>query len=426
MANPSNLYEALGLPGAAHREAAQARMDEAFRDVLGPLRKADAWWEQLGNRTGLPTYHDIFAQTEELEAWVRERYPDAMSEDEGDGEEQDDGEAWRRWMLRLLAVGAFVAYVYEKLDYDVEIPPAEVSEDIPGFEIDGYPWTVEKVHNPPSPMAARVGDPMLHGGTAVPGPGSIDVIIGGTGALTVAHSVGACPMPHVTGLPHVPVQGPKGWTTWNAGPGTVLVNGMPLLRAGDWVFEHLGGNNPILAGAPTVLAGPQARPCVVQEVEYRGLPGGIERMGSLGGKYTFKASVTWNLQDMAGGVLAAGLVALGEAFPVLAPVTFGAARMLLAAIDGPTLEMEISVEETAFIEKRTEVDWDQDGEIDQIVLSRARVKTKAVSKHSVVLDPLKPGRAKDSKIEPMHLEDPEIDVDWQFLEPGEAREPWKE
>ena len=423
MATAPDLYALAGLPGESLRDEAASRMREHFERSVEPLRKADAWWERLGNQTGLPTYHDVFAGTDQFEEWVREHDPDAVPDD-GDSEnddDDDDGIDWQKWLLRLGMVAGVVYYIYDKLDHDVVVTE-DVAEDIPGFEIDGYPWTVEKMRTPGPPMAARVGDPMLHGGTAVPGPGSGNVKIGGRCALTVDHGVGACPMPHVSTLPHIPMQGRGAWRTTN---GSVYVNGAPLLRAGDWVIEHLGGNNPIVAGAPTVIAGPPGRPCLVQEIEYRGLPGGIERMGSLGGKYTFKASVSWNMQDMAGGMLAAGLVALGDAFPLLAPVTFPLSRLMLAVIDGPTLEMEVSVEKTFFMETRHERDWNDDGVVDYVRLTRTTTTVTGSRSDSVVLSPRKPGRAKDSK-EGGWEWDTDVDVDVQFLDPDEAREPWED
>ena len=421
METAADLYEGMGLPGESFRDEAASRMREHFEQSMAPWRKADAWWEQLGDKTGLPTYHDIFAGTERFEDWVRERYPDAVSEEENDEDGDEDGVDWQKWLLRIGVLAGFVYYVYTKLDRDVVISE-DVSEGIPEFEVDGFPWTVEKIRQPGPPMAARVGDPLLHGGTAVPGPGSSDVKIGGLPALTVDHVVGACPMPHVTGLPHIPMQGRAAWRTTN---GSVYVNGAPLLRAGDWVIEHFGGNNPIIAGAPTVIAGPPGSPCLVQEVEYRGLPGGVERMGSLGGKYTFKATVSWNMQDMAGGLLATGLVALGDVFPLVAPVTFPLARMLLSAIDGPTLEMEIAVENTFFMETRHELDFNDDGVVDKVLLTRTTTTVKGSRTDSVVLDPRKPGHAKDSKDGAWEWEQ-ETELDTQFLDPDEAREPWED
>ncbi len=96
----------------------------------------------------------------------------------------------------------------------------------------------------PGPFAARVGDPMLHGGVAAPGPGSPDVIVGGLPALR-ALDTHVCSM--ATPIPH--------------GPGIfvgtatdVLINGRPAVRAGDFASEMVGPN-PVVMGCATVTMG---------------------------------------------------------------------------------------------------------------------------------------------------------------------------
>ena len=276
--------------------------------------------------------------------------------------------------------------------------------DLPGFEIDGIPWTVERTRIPGPPMAARIADPLLHGGIAVPGPGSTDVKISGRGALTVEHVVGACPMPNLVGLPHLPQSGPAAWTTTN---GSVYVNGAPLLRAGDWVMESFGGPNPIIAGAPLVLAGPPGAPCVVLEVTHLRLSEfvpGLERVGSLGGKFTVKATVSWSLRDMLGGAAAAAMAYAGG------PVGMWGARAMLGVIDGPTLKIEFDAETTGFADFVVPIDVDRDGTIDGILEVRQRAKVTGQSEHSAELDPKRPGRAKSSK-------DGELDIDVDFERP---------
>ena len=78
MGEPSNFYDVMGLPTPDCRNAALERMREHFDDSMAPWRKADAWWEKFGDRTGIPTYHDVFAGTEGLREWVQEHYPDAV------------------------------------------------------------------------------------------------------------------------------------------------------------------------------------------------------------------------------------------------------------------------------------------------------------------------------------------------------------
>lgn len=405
MATPSTLHEALGLPSAADVEEAKARMQERFPELTEWGRAFDEGVQELGERTGLPTYHDVFAGTERLQEWLEGREntsevevesTDEEPASEEESESEDDGLPW--W-VKLLGAAAVAYYVYEKLGYEVTVSE-DIEFEIPAFEIDGIPWTVERTRVPGPPMAARIADPLLHGGVAVPGPGSADVKISGRGALTVDHIVGACPMPHVSGLPHLPMTGRAAWRTTN---GSVYVNGAPLLRAGDWVIEHLGGNNPIIAGAPRVLAGPPGAPCVVQEVTHRRLSEFVpyvERIGSVGGKYSVKATVSWSLRDMLGGAAAAGLAYLGG------PVGMWGARAMLGLIDGPTLKIEFNAEATGFVDFYVPIDIDRDGTVDGVLEARQKAKVTGESEHSAVLDPKKPGKAKNSK-----EGDLEVDVD---------------
>jgi uncharacterized Zn-binding protein involved in type VI secretion len=103
---------------------------------------------------------------------------------------------------------------------------------------------------PPPPMAARVGDVTVHGSPLVPGPGSPNVLIGGRPAWRAAVDLHLCPFP---GAPHG--SGPT-----LAGAVTVLINGSPAARAGDYVVEPTGGPDVILSGCATVLIGPGAPP----------------------------------------------------------------------------------------------------------------------------------------------------------------------
>lgn len=103
---------------------------------------------------------------------------------------------------------------------------------------------------PPAPMAARLGDVTVHGSPLVPGPGSPNVLIGGKPAWRAGSDMHLCPFP---GAPHG--SGPT-----LAGAVTVLINGSPAARAGDYVLEPTGGPDVILKGCPTVLIGPTAPP----------------------------------------------------------------------------------------------------------------------------------------------------------------------
>jgi uncharacterized Zn-binding protein involved in type VI secretion len=94
--------------------------------------------------------------------------------------------------------------------------------------------------------AARVGDPTSHGTPLGPGPGSVNVLIGGKPAWRATADVHTCPL--VTGVvPHV------GGTVL-LGSVTVLINNLPAARQGDLIVESAPPNS-IVVGMPTVLIG---------------------------------------------------------------------------------------------------------------------------------------------------------------------------
>jgi len=96
------------------------------------------------------------------------------------------------------------------------------------------------------PLAARVGDQTSHGTPLGPGPGSVNVLIGGMPAWRATADFHACPL--VTGtVPHV------GGTVL-IGSTTVLINNLPAVRQGDIITEN-GPPNTIAVGCPTVLIG---------------------------------------------------------------------------------------------------------------------------------------------------------------------------
>ena len=96
------------------------------------------------------------------------------------------------------------------------------------------------------PMAARVGDMTSHGTPLSPGPGSLNVLIGGMPAWRALSDFHACPLftgivPHVGGVVSM-------------GSTTVLINNLPAARQGDMITEG-GPPNTIAAGCPTVMIG---------------------------------------------------------------------------------------------------------------------------------------------------------------------------
>ena len=96
------------------------------------------------------------------------------------------------------------------------------------------------------PSAARVGDKTGHGTPLGPGPGSVNVLIGGMPAWRAGSDTHACPL--VTGtVPHV-------GGVVSVGSATVLIGGMPAVRQGDIVTES-GPPNTITMGEPTVQIG---------------------------------------------------------------------------------------------------------------------------------------------------------------------------
>jgi uncharacterized Zn-binding protein involved in type VI secretion len=94
--------------------------------------------------------------------------------------------------------------------------------------------------------AARIGDQTSHGTPLAPGPGSVNVLIGGKPAWRATSDFHACPLvdgvkPHVGGVVAV-------------GSTSVLINSLPAARQTDQVVEA-GAPNPILLGELTVLIG---------------------------------------------------------------------------------------------------------------------------------------------------------------------------
>lgn len=96
------------------------------------------------------------------------------------------------------------------------------------------------------PFAARVGDMTSHGTPLGPGPGSMNVFIGGMPAWRATADFHACPLlsgivPHTGGMAAM-------------GSITVLINNLPAARQGDIIIET-GPPNTIALGCVTVLIG---------------------------------------------------------------------------------------------------------------------------------------------------------------------------
>lgn len=95
------------------------------------------------------------------------------------------------------------------------------------------------------PPAARIGDLTSHGAPLGPGPGSVNVFIGGKPAWRSGSDFHACPLsdpkPHVGGVVSL-------------GSLTVFINNQPAVRKGDMIIES-GPPNSIAMGCPTVIIG---------------------------------------------------------------------------------------------------------------------------------------------------------------------------
>jgi uncharacterized Zn-binding protein involved in type VI secretion len=106
------------------------------------------------------------------------------------------------------------------------------------------------------PPAARIVDPTTHGAPLSPGPGSMNVLIGGLPAWRTLIDQHACPA--------VSISGADGVGMVMKGSLTVLINTQMACRMGDIVVEipglAMGPANPILMGCPTVLIGEMGPP----------------------------------------------------------------------------------------------------------------------------------------------------------------------
>jgi uncharacterized Zn-binding protein involved in type VI secretion len=94
--------------------------------------------------------------------------------------------------------------------------------------------------------AARLGDQTSHGTPLGPGPGSVNVMIGGKPAWRAGSDMHVCPLVTVL-VPHV-------GGTVAVGSATVMINGLPAARQSDQLVES-GPPNAIVLGEPTVLIG---------------------------------------------------------------------------------------------------------------------------------------------------------------------------
>ncbi len=88
-----------------------------------------------------------------------------------------------------------------------------------------------------------------HGTPLSPGPGSVNVLIGGMPAWRATADMHTCPLviPAPAPVPHV-------GGVVSVGSTTVLINNLPAARQGDMIVES-GPPNSITMGCPTVMIG---------------------------------------------------------------------------------------------------------------------------------------------------------------------------
>jgi Uncharacterized conserved protein len=96
------------------------------------------------------------------------------------------------------------------------------------------------------PPAATLGDLTSHGSPLGPGPGSLNVLIGGKPAWRALSDFHICPLfdgpkPHVGGMIAIAST-------------SVLINNFPAARVGDFIVEA-GAPNSVVAGVMNVLIG---------------------------------------------------------------------------------------------------------------------------------------------------------------------------
>lgn len=97
------------------------------------------------------------------------------------------------------------------------------------------------------PPAATLGDLTAHGTPLSPGPGSVNVLIGGKPAWRAVVDFHMCPLVDPPGKPHV-------GGVVNMGSTTVLINNFPVARMGDMIVEPAPPNSIVL-GVFNVLIG---------------------------------------------------------------------------------------------------------------------------------------------------------------------------
>ena len=124
------------------------------------------------------------------------------------------------------------------------------------------------------PPAARVSDQTAHGTPLAPGPGSMNVIIGGMSAWRAQMDQHACPAVNISGADGVGMV--------QKGSLTVFINGMMACRQLDIVMEipglAMGPVNPIILGFMTVIIGDAGSPTMASALGLIDMTGSADAM----------------------------------------------------------------------------------------------------------------------------------------------------
>lgn len=261
--------------------ARDAIVDEALRRTTGKdvgehMEEVLDDWGFVPDEPAVEVEHKDIASSRRAETKLKK----TLGRKEKVGGTYEEARVRAEWLDRDVDVQVLTGEV-EIETWKVEVAPdtgrAEINAvDVEGegallreqVQVDGGLWELDpaQVMRPTTfvavgPRAARVGDPMLHGGVAGPGPGSATVFVGGRPALRLGDAH-ACTL--TTPAPH-------GAGTFTSAYDRVHIEGRPAIRAGDFVLEPFGGPNPVVDGCPRVTIGPAAPPldCRAPAVEKR-------------------------------------------------------------------------------------------------------------------------------------------------------------
>jgi uncharacterized Zn-binding protein involved in type VI secretion len=247
-------------------EPVRERVDDIVDDIVEE-------WEDRYHDIGVPApwevpeivrdwlrRSDLGDELEKLEDILDLPPPEEDDEDDEDDEEDDDDWDIFDWLVLAWLLDELIEWLeadHDLFSIDVDFVVFTWEPDPPEDEEETVIEVKRFFFFAPVPFAARLLDPMVHGGVAFPGPGSPDVLIGGLPALRMIDQI-ACPMQ--APIPHTP-------SVFVPSIQQVFINGLPALRAGDFMVEGLGGPNPIVTGCPTVIIGQPVPPVECLEYE---------------------------------------------------------------------------------------------------------------------------------------------------------------